>query len=189
MAVKTEEKRQRILDAALTVFGEMGYYGSTIPRIADEAGVATGTIYVYFKDKQALVNELYLELHQRMLETVGTGGKDASPRERFHQTWQNYIRFGIDHRDVLEFIEGHHHAPYLLDQTQQAAHEVMAQFLGFVQELQAVQAIKPGPPFLLLGMIDGIAFGVLKMFWHGHLEASQEVINQAEQMAWEALRV
>jgi TetR/AcrR family transcriptional regulator, fatty acid metabolism regulator protein len=53
------DKRARILDAAVKVFAERGYFSSTVAEIARAAGVADGTIYLYFKSKDDLLFELF----------------------------------------------------------------------------------------------------------------------------------
>jgi TetR/AcrR family fatty acid metabolism transcriptional regulator len=56
---KNMEKYQRILDAAISVFAEQGFFQSTIAQIAKEAGVADGTIYLYFKNKDDILVQFY----------------------------------------------------------------------------------------------------------------------------------
>ena len=52
---KTGEKYRRILEAAVSVFAKKGFHQSTISQIAREAGVADGTIYLYFKNKEDIL--------------------------------------------------------------------------------------------------------------------------------------
>lgn len=56
---KNTDKYQRILDAAIKVFAEQGFFQSTIAQIAKEAGVADGTIYLYFKNKDDILVQFY----------------------------------------------------------------------------------------------------------------------------------
>ena len=56
---KTADKEARILGAAVRVFARQGYHGSTMAAVAQEAGVATGTIYLYFERKQDLLVTLF----------------------------------------------------------------------------------------------------------------------------------
>jgi TetR/AcrR family transcriptional regulator, fatty acid metabolism regulator protein len=51
----TSDKHQRILDAAIEVIAEHGFFHSRVAEIADRAGVADGTIYLYFKNKDELL--------------------------------------------------------------------------------------------------------------------------------------
>ena len=58
--------RDRILDSALKVFGEVGYHDASIVRITEGAGVAMGTFYLYFEGKLQVFNELVEDLNRRM---------------------------------------------------------------------------------------------------------------------------
>ncbi len=54
-ANRNSEKYQRILDAAVAVFADKGFFNSRISDIADRAGVADGTVYLYFKNKEEIL--------------------------------------------------------------------------------------------------------------------------------------
>ena len=57
--VKGNDKYHRILDAAVKVFAEQGFHQSTISQIARDAGVADGTIYLYFKNKDDILVQFF----------------------------------------------------------------------------------------------------------------------------------
>ena len=63
---KNAEKYHRILDAACKVFAEKGFHQSTIAMIAKEAGVADGTIYLYFKNK----DDILVQFHEHKTKQV-----------------------------------------------------------------------------------------------------------------------
>jgi TetR/AcrR family fatty acid metabolism transcriptional regulator len=56
---KLNDKYHRILEAAVKVFAEQGFFQSTVSQIAKEAGVADGTIYLYFKNKEDILVQFY----------------------------------------------------------------------------------------------------------------------------------
>ena len=76
--VRATDTRQVILDAALRLFEERGYAGTTMRAIAAEAGVATGNAYYWFADKDDLVQELYRRIQSehrdRCAPVLGAGG-------------------------------------------------------------------------------------------------------------------
>ncbi len=84
MARKSNDnKQQRILDAAVVEIAQHGYYHTTVARIAARAGVADGTIYLYFKNKE----ELLLRLFERAMERFSHEGRErlaavATAREK-----------------------------------------------------------------------------------------------------------
>lgn len=61
MVKRTGEKYASILNAAIKVFSETGYHRAQVARIAKEAGVADGTVYLYFKNKEDILISLFQE--------------------------------------------------------------------------------------------------------------------------------
>lgn len=82
MAVKTEDKRRRILSAALDCFEERGFAATRMEDIARSAGVAKGTIYNYFKGKEELLHALaegIAGVMHRNLENVTSSENEGLP--------------------------------------------------------------------------------------------------------------
>ena len=59
--MKDPDKPQQIVEAAIRVFARNGYYNSRVSDIAREAGIASGTIYLYFKTKEEILVTLFRE--------------------------------------------------------------------------------------------------------------------------------
>ncbi|MCR8984404.1 TetR family transcriptional regulator [Brevibacillus laterosporus] len=68
MAKKTGEKYQAIINAAVTVIAKHGYHNAQVSRIAKEAKVADGTIYLYFKNKDDVLISLFNEKMGQFVE-------------------------------------------------------------------------------------------------------------------------
>ena len=73
-----EEKRSRILDAARKSFGDGGFEKTTIKRIAQVTGLAQGSVYTYFKNKEklfdAVVDDIWLDFNRGLKEITLSGG-------------------------------------------------------------------------------------------------------------------
>ena len=76
------DKRRQILDAAVRVFARQGFHSTRVADIADEAGVAYGLVYHYFKSKDEVLNELFSERWSLLLATIEQTNGDTPPRER-----------------------------------------------------------------------------------------------------------
>jgi TetR/AcrR family transcriptional regulator, fatty acid metabolism regulator protein len=74
-----ENKRERILDAAVKVFAAEGFYAAKVSQIAAEAGVADGTIYLYFKSKDELLINLFEDRMERVLGTLRAALAGSGP--------------------------------------------------------------------------------------------------------------
>lgn len=90
------DKRARILEAAIRVFAKKGFYGAKVSEIAADAGVADGTIYLYFKNKDDLLISLFEERMEGMLAGLRDAiiGVEAGPAK---------LRACIDH--LLSFAQ------------------------------------------------------------------------------------
>jgi AcrR family transcriptional regulator len=84
-AAGAADKRRVILDAAVRVFARRGFNGCRVSDIADEAGVAYGLVYHYFRSKDEVLDTLFLERWNVMLQVIRElDGEDAAPREKLH---------------------------------------------------------------------------------------------------------
>jgi AcrR family transcriptional regulator len=93
---KSEDKRNAILAAAITVFAEKGIWSTPTSVISKAANVAEGTLFTYFSTKDLLLNDLYRLLK---LELAGVLMADyqqtASLRSKFYHIWEQYVNWGI----------------------------------------------------------------------------------------------
>jgi len=84
MRKKEGNKEQAILNAAVKVFAQNGYHRSKISSIADQAGVATGSVYLYYKNKESILltifDQLWTELTNNLRETVKRSDIDPSKK-------------------------------------------------------------------------------------------------------------
>jgi len=115
------DKRERILKAATHVFAQYGFYNSTITKIAKEADVADGTIYLYFKNKDDLLISLFEEEMTKIILKV----KEEIARE---EGFENKIRKFIQvHLDLI--AENKELAEVLQIELRQS-HKFMKEYMG-----------------------------------------------------------
>lgn len=95
------DKREAILRAAIRVFANNGYFNSKVADIAREAGVADGTVYLYFKSKEEILHSIF---DRKMEEAIAEGRKQidgvSDPREKLRRIANLHLeRLGAD-RDL-----------------------------------------------------------------------------------------
>ena len=79
------DKRRLILDAAVIAFAKRGFHQCRVSDIADEANVAYGLVYHYFRSKDEVLDTLFVERWNILLEFISeTGQKQIPPREKLH---------------------------------------------------------------------------------------------------------
>jgi TetR/AcrR family fatty acid metabolism transcriptional regulator len=81
------DKRRLILDAAIRVFARRGFHHCRVSDVADEAGVAYGLVYHYFSSKEEILNTLFLERWQVMLDAIGEidARQGLQPRDKLYE--------------------------------------------------------------------------------------------------------
>jgi AcrR family transcriptional regulator len=187
--LRVSDKREAILDAALELFVERGFFGTAVPEIADKAGVGAGTIYRYFESKEALVNAIYRQQKMHFAHVVLDGfPMSASTRELFRSLWMRMAKFAIDNTNAFIFLELHHHARYLDDESRAVENRMLSMFTAIVTKAQAAGDLKAGNPGLLMGLVMGAFTGVIRSCVEIDLSLESADWKLAEQCIWEAVR-
>lgn len=97
-------RREEILAAARRVFAARGFRGTTIADIAEGAGVALGTIYLYFPSKQAVFAALNEEFNRLIVEAVASVPPTGSLEETTRLRVQNVFRACGESRDLVRLV-------------------------------------------------------------------------------------
>ena len=124
------EKRRQILDAAIRTFARQGFHACRVSDIADEAGVAYGLVYHYFRSKDEILDTLFLERWDVMLEAIReVDAGDLAAREKL--------------RAIATFIvESYRHDPDLMKviivEVTRAANSFGRRHLGRISEAYAL---------------------------------------------------
>ena len=116
-----DDKRTVILDAALLLFGRYGYRRTSIDDIAREAGIAKGTVYLYFETKEAI----FRALSRRVLDGVLAQARRAAALRGTLEARLGAIlgaKFGFFH----DLLHGSPHASELIDSTSQLGADILA---------------------------------------------------------------
>ncbi|MBX3272784.1 MAG: TetR/AcrR family transcriptional regulator [Sandaracinaceae bacterium] len=181
-------KRERILDAALELFAERGYHGTAVPLVASAAGVGAGTIYRYFESKQGLVNELFRREKRAVTgHVLGSFPFAAPPRAQFHYFFERIVDWARTHPSSFQFLEHHHHQPYLDDASRALESEVTEYALNFVRMLKAAKIARDADDHLFLVVVWGAIVRLMREAWSGRLELTDTLLAQAEDACWDAI--
>lgn len=93
---KSIETRDRIVKAAISVFGQAGYDAAAMSEVAIQAGVAKGTLYLYFSSKEKLFEEIYQQCLAERLQVCGADTEEQlSVMERLCRRLHNGTRWEL----------------------------------------------------------------------------------------------
>ncbi len=88
--------RERLIDAAGEIFGELGYHGATVRDITKKAGVNLAAINYYFRDKEELYWEVLRHAVKAALASDAPVAADRSPEEQLHAFIEDFLRHMLD---------------------------------------------------------------------------------------------
>lgn len=97
-----DDKRRAILHATLCLLSQRGFHGFSMKQLADHAGVAAGTIYLYFRDKEDLIQQL----HQDIIREVGRQlladvDQNWPLSQQYRQIASNLWRFSLNCPEIM----------------------------------------------------------------------------------------
>jgi AcrR family transcriptional regulator len=112
MRVRDESKVEAIYQQALKMIVEEGFDGLSMQKLARAAGVSPATIYIYFKDRDDLLLQLYQLESDKYFEYVLKGfDPEMDFATGLSVQWKNRARYIIDHPDKAHFMEHFKYTP------------------------------------------------------------------------------
>lgn len=127
--MKENSKEKRIFDAALKLFVEKGIDTTSMALISKEAGIAAGTLYLYFENKVDLINKLYISMKKESLDLMCTDPSASTlSYETLEKLWVEAVEWGVNNPYAFRFMMQIKSSPY-------GNEELEAQFAGYINNL------------------------------------------------------
>ena len=190
--MSTCDKREEIVRASLELIAEQGFHGAPMAMIADRAGVAAGTIYRYFENKDALILALYRDLEERMYAVIMKGYLPEKPlRERFHHIFTALLRYFINNPVDFRFLEQFHNSPYGVDFRRDIILRKSGDCLIYRELLEegvAQQVIKDLPMVVLFALAFSPLKAVARDHVLGFITLDDAMIDRVMEASWDSIR-
>jgi len=105
-AMRDPDKPQQIIDAAVRVFARNGFYNSRVSDIAREAGIASGTIYLYFRTKNEILVTLFREKMAAFVAALRTEiGRERDPEAKIRRLVRQHFEVLEASPDMAEVVQ------------------------------------------------------------------------------------
>jgi AcrR family transcriptional regulator len=171
--------RRRLLEAAESVFADLGYHDASIVKITEAAGVGQGTFYLYFASKKEVFDELVLDLNHRVRQTMteaSSAGETRAERELLGFT--AFFRFTAEHPALYRIIR---QAEFVSPEMLHRHYERLTD--GYVAGLRQAmddREIAMGDPEVLAWALMGIGelVGMRWILWAGEQDLPPEVAEE-----------
>jgi AcrR family transcriptional regulator len=186
------DKYDDIVRASLELIAEQGFHGVPISMIAKKAGVGAGTIYRYFKSKDALITELHQELEDKISAFLRQGYSVEQPlKERFLYLIRKLLRYFIAHPLHFRYMEQYFNSPYgislhrdrLLGKS--GNHYILMDI--FVQGIEQ-KVLKDFPKAALFSLTFGPLIFLMRDHIIGFVNLDEALIKQTTEACWDVIK-
>ncbi len=189
MKSKDPEKIKAIHCATLKLASDKGLSGVTMSGVAKASGMATGTLYIYFESKAALLNHLYQTLKQERDVYLQPQFVEGPVKKRLQLLFNESIIYRFVNYEAAAFMEQFYYtADY--DATSRALSEQIMQGLWRLFEVGKQEGIiKPLDNRLLLTLVSGFMKEiVLQCKAQGTNPEAGDLLSQSFDLCWDALK-
>jgi AcrR family transcriptional regulator len=183
-----ERTRARLLKAAEDVFTELGYHEASIVKIAEAAGVANGTFYLYFSGKQGIFDELVEDLNSRVRHAMADAASQGETRADAERLgFDAFFRFTAEHPGLYRVIR---QAEFVSPRALRLHYErIVAGYVRGLEEAMEGGEIATGDPEVLAWALMGVGemIGRRWILWGDTDEIPTHVFEEAMRFVERAL--
>ncbi|WP_108648938.1 TetR/AcrR family transcriptional regulator [Dongshaea marina] len=183
------DKKQAIFDATKKLIAQHGIAGLSMKMVANAAGVAAGTIYRYFDNKDDLLRSLHIQLmHNAAENLLHNHDPKASMFEQYKLLWLNCCEHLLQDPDHFAYRAQFENSPYFNDaREQQIQEEIFAPIVALYEHGVESKVFKPLPIRLLVELSLGSAANTVKLHHQHELELTEELKQQVIEITWETI--
>lgn len=182
------DKRKRIILAALKLFIEKGFQNTSTANISREAGVATGTLFLYFPSKEQLMNALYKESKEEMALAMELNFPlEGNTETKLKHLWVKAIDWALTHNEAFRFIQMFKHSPLITNLTREEVLPSVEFAVSFMRQGIKAGEIAEADIELLLTIIDGLLSSTVNYVSDKQPKVRKQLIAEAFNIFWNGM--
>lgn len=187
--LKSSGKESALLRATLDLVIENGFHDAPMSKIAKMANVSVGTIYIYFENKQDLVNKLYLILKRDFAKKIFTGYTETNTiEESFKTIWQQIAHYKFSFYKEARFLSLCDNAPMVDEEVKQKGLMHLKPLLELWQKGIDAHVIKDLSPYLLYAYTIYPLNFLIYMNNVGEFRVDTKQLDKAFSITWQGIK-
>lgn len=184
-----KDKKSIVLESTLELISEQGIYSTSMSQISKHAKIAVGTIYLYFPNKEDLINSLYFNIKTDLADYVFKNySEDNSIEERFFILFKNIINYFIMHPKEFSFVEQYVNSSMIPSHIKEEVVDVFKKANNLFKEAYEKKVIKDLPIEMLIALIDGAIFSIVRLYLKGNIKVDEGLINSGINAIWDSIK-
>ena len=183
-------KRQALVDATIQLVNEDGFHNAPMSKIAKMASVSPATIYLYFENKQDLINKVFIEVKEIFTRYIfETYEEEMAVEEGFELIWRRISFFKLDQCKEAMFLMHCDFNPIIDEKIRKEGITHLQPLLDLWQRGKEEGIIKPISNYLLFAYAINPISTLLIMQQQGIYTIQPSDINEAYNAAWDAIKL
>ena len=176
------------MNAALRLITSNGFESTPMSAIAREAGVAAGTIYIYFPSKQELIKDLYLSNKELLADFVIQGMDVTLPaKETIRRIWKNHVEYVLLHPLEFCFLEQFANSPHIDRLTKEEAHRIVMPVVEQLERAKKEGAIQDLSNEMIHVHLFAPVNALVKQFRSDGIDLTKEMVELIFETSWKAV--
>ena len=186
---KSIDKRNALIDAIIALVNNNGFHATPMSKIAKMANVSPATIYLYFENKQDLVNKTYIDVKEQYTAFAFKGYKESMSVEAgFEHIWKRIADFKLHESDSAMFLSQCDNSPIIDEPSLQEGIKHLQPLLELWKRGKDEGIIKPISDYLLYAYaINPLSFLMIAQN-RGSFKMDESQIEEAYQAAWSSIK-
>ncbi|TXD49242.1 TetR/AcrR family transcriptional regulator [Polaribacter sp. IC073] len=187
---KSKDKRNALIKATIELVNNNGFHATPMSKIANMANVSPATIYLYFENKQDLVNKTYVEVKAKYTDyAFETYDVDMSVEKGFELIWKRIADFKLKDCENAMFLAQCDNTPVIDETSRQEGIKHLQPLLDLWSRGKKEGIIKPMSDYLLYAYsINPLSF-LMMSEKRGAFKLDKTHLEEAYQSAWNSIRV
>lgn len=183
------DKKTLILQSTLKLITENGFHGTPVSMIANESGVAAGTIYRYFKNKEDIINEVYTYVKTDFNNAILKGMYDnISIEDEYYLKWKNMVEYYINNPLEAKFMDQYAASPYINEDVVKSNLEKYSHLRSLYKRAADSKIIKCISYEAVITVMLGTANQLYRIYNSKMLNVDEKVINEVFQVFWDGIK-
>ena len=189
MIENNDSKLDRIFDATLGLTERVGIAGLKISDIAKEAKIASGTLYLYFKSKDELLNALYNKLQRESAPALVAEISHLPIHVQLYKMWKKALeRLVLDNRRIV-FLAQFAISPYISDANKKVDVEFKRYLKDLLDKGKKDHLIKNVDSDILIALIIGFVRNFsTHLVNNNEGKLSEKAIDESFSLCWDAIK-
>lgn len=189
MRYKDENKSEAIFKATIQLLNEIGFAEISMSKIAKRAQVSAATIYIYFKNKEDMLNKLYMNVKEKLSRAMLRDIENAMPIQKaFQIEMENLMDYALNNRDDFLFLEQFSNSPLIEKINKEEGYEMFQTLYEIVERGKREHILKQEDSTILITYCYFPIIQLVKEHFKGTFRFSKEILDRVICMSWDAVK-